>query len=69
MDTLTQPPDNPPGPYWWVLFAEVEAARRGLPPAWGDPLRLNGPKVTPLFTRLLEAEAAARGLPPEPWAA
>ena len=69
MDTLTQPPDNPPDAHWWVLFAEVEARRRGLPPAWGDPFGWNGPKITPLFNELLEAEAARRGLPPETWAA
>lgn len=34
-----------------------------------DPDRLNGPRITPLFTQLLEEEAARRGLPPEPWAA
>jgi len=39
------------------------------PPADSNPDRLDGPKITPLFTRLLEEEAARRGLPPEPWAA
>jgi hypothetical protein len=34
-----------------------------------DPDRLNGPRITPLFTALLEEEAALRGLPPEPWTA
>jgi hypothetical protein len=34
-----------------------------------DPFRLDGPRITPLFTQILEEEAARRGLPPEPWAA
>jgi hypothetical protein len=34
-----------------------------------DPDRMDGPRITPLFTELLEEEAARRGLPPEPWAA